>query len=262
MTGSNRADHTGRGMSALQLHTRQFLFPKSGHTLAECEDVIGINEASRLFAIADGATEAFDARRWATLLAASWVEREPPALNPADFNAWVADQGKTLHNSWTGVPLSWYAEEKARAGSFAAFVGVQIAGESGTAVWRAIALGDSCLVHSRNNSVIEAFPIADHESFNATPVLVPSHPGVQTAALDRAIAASGSLEPGDVIMLLSDAAAAWYLMLAANEPDARAAFDVLSGRASDAEIAALFASERVAGRIKDDDIAVVRIEAA
>ena len=106
----------------------------------ECEDAIGINRAAGRFAVADGATEAFDARSWARLLAEGWVVSEPPALTPEAFGAWVAGQGTALHGAWEGRTLSWYAEEKARRGSFAAFVGVQLELTNGAPHWAAIVL--------------------------------------------------------------------------------------------------------------------------
>ena len=72
------------------------------------------------FAVADGATEAFDARNWAERLAQHWVEHDS-ALTVEDFRQWVAGEGRELHDSWNGLTLSWYSEEKARDGSFAAF---------------------------------------------------------------------------------------------------------------------------------------------
>src|SRR5918911_471453 len=134
-------------MSKERLQTRQFLLPKSGHTLSECEDAVGADLVNGRFAIADGATEAFDAGSWARLLAHGWVSMKEAALTPEEFRAWVLERGRALHDSWSGLSLSWYSEEKARAGSFAAFVGVQLDFESGVRGWRAIALGDACLMH-------------------------------------------------------------------------------------------------------------------
>jgi hypothetical protein len=244
-----------------QFEVRQFLLPKSGADLSECEDAIGINRASLRFALADGATEAFDARNWAARLAARWVADEPPALSVETFGAWVAEQGKWLQSNWNGKALSWYAEEKARAGSFAAFVGVQFELEADGARWRAIALGDAGLIQLRAGAMCRAWPLSDYQSFTATPLLVPSQGALQ-AALKRAVTASGSVERGDLLLLLSDAAAAWYLRLIAEEEPLREQFDFLLASAENTELARLFDAERRAGRIKDDDVAILRIAIA
>ena len=246
-------------MSTWQFKTRQFLLPKSGYQLSECEDAIGINAETCRFAIADGATEAFDAQSWARRLAHSWVQIEAAAPAPAEFRAWAAVQGQSLQDSWSGLRLSWYAEEKSRTGSFAAFVGVQLDLEIGAPSWTAIAMGDACLIHCRNNAILKALPISHYQNFNATPLLVPSDPAIQEAALQQIVISSGAIAAGDVLLLLSDATAAWYLMLAEQDDRTRSRFDLLLEQAQDCELARLFESERLSGRIKDDDIAVIRI---
>jgi hypothetical protein len=247
---------------ALQLDVRQFLLPKSGTDVSECEDAIGVNQSVLRFAVADGATEAFDARRWAVRLAERWVADEPPALSIETFRAWVAAQSEWLQSGWQGRELSWYAEEKARAGSFAAFVGVQFElTPDATARWRAIALGDSCLIQLRARRIHNALPLSDYQSFTSTPILVPTLNALQ-AALERAVVASGLIEAGDVFLLLSDAAACWYLKISAEDELLREKFDFLLSSAQNNELARLFETERRAQRIKDDDIAVVRIAIA
>src|SRR5438874_11438353 len=103
-------------MTAARFQVQQFLLPKDGAQELECEDAIGINRAAGRFAVADGATEAFDARSWARLLAEGWVVSAAPALTPEAFGAWVAGQGTALHGAWEGRRLSWYEEEKERRG--------------------------------------------------------------------------------------------------------------------------------------------------
>lgn len=245
-------------MSTRQFQTRQFLLPKSGLQLSECEDAIGVNPGVGRFAIADGATEAFDSRSWALRLAENWVKDDSAALSTNQFRDWIADQGLALHDSWNGLKLSWYAEEKARSGSFATFVGVQVRFDQSPG-WEAVALGDACLVHRREQKILKAFPLSDSESFTATPPLLPSKHSLQGAALESIVFSSGSLEPGDVLLLLSDAVAAWYLKLRESNDQTSSRFDGLLRTGQNDGLVGLFESERQAGRIRDDDIAVLSI---
>lgn len=242
----------------MRVDVQQFLLSKSGTELSECEDAIGVNRDALRFALADGATEAFDAQSWARRLAERWVEDEPPALSVETFRVWVAGQGEWLQSNWHSRTLSWYAEEKARRGSFAAFVGVQFELRPEAARWRAIALGDSCLIQLRDGIVCNALPISDYESFTATPLLVSSQAASQ-AALAQAIVRSGSIAAGDLFLLLSDAAAAWYLKLSTEREPLREQFDFLLATGQNDKLAQLFEDERRAQRIKDDDVAILRI---
>src|SRR2546423_9479601 len=113
---------------------RQLLLPKLGHDVSECEDVIAFDAQTGRFAVADGATEAFDARNWASRLAQQWVKTES-TLTSEEFRKWVETEGRELHGSWNGLSLSWYSEEKARNGSFAAFVGVELDLETDSPSW-------------------------------------------------------------------------------------------------------------------------------
>src|SRR5690242_21643829 len=107
---------SARQSAIWELRTQQVLLPKSGFEASECEDSIGSDEQNCRFAVADGATEAFDARNWAERLANKWV-RSNTALTPEAFNEWVVSEGQELHSCWKQLKLSWYAEEKARTGS-------------------------------------------------------------------------------------------------------------------------------------------------
>jgi hypothetical protein len=246
----------------MHLQVNQFLLPKDGAQASECEDAIGVNAAAGRFAVADGATEAFDARSWAKQLAEGWVATEPPLLTREAFGLWIAEQGTALHESWQGRILPWYAEEKARRGSFAAFVGVQFELGNGGSRWTAIALGDSCLIQRRGAKVCYALPVADHQQFTSTPLLVPSLGGLQETTLAQARVESGAVETADVFWLLSDATAEWFLRRESEGDGILDRLDGLLAASQTEELATLFQQERRSRRIKDDDVAIVRIAVA
>ena len=235
-----------------ELRTQQVLLPKSGLEPFECEDFIGIDEQNCRFAVADGATEAFDARNWAQRLAENWV-RSDSALTPDTFHDWVANEGIALHATWNQLTLPWYAEEKARKGSFAAFVGVELDLGSEAPSWKAIALGDACLLHCRDGALIKSLPVSESASFNSAPLLVASDPALYKTSAGSVVVDSGRCQNNDVLFLLSDAAAAWYL----ERFEQNNFTDVLR---DNPEAANFFENERLAGRIRNDDIAVIRLE--
>ena len=234
------------------LQLRQLLLPKLDHDASECEDAIAFDIQTGRFAVTDGATEAFHAQQWAKNLAEHWVRNEA-TLTLDEFRNWVATEGRELHDSWKGLNLSWYSEEKARTGSFAAFVGVEI--DLKTPSWKAIALGDTCLLHCRGGALLKSLPLSRSENFNSTPILVASNAALHESTMSSAMVESGVCENGDVLFLMSDAAASWCLQCFENgDFDA----DFLTG--DDEELRRFFDGERQAGRIRNDDIAIVRIE--
>lgn len=238
------------------LQTRQLLLPKLDHQDWECEDVIAVDTQTCRFAVADGATEAFDARNWAERLAQRWVRNEA-ALTSEEFHRWVAAEGRELHDSWKSLSLSWYSEEKAGSGSFAAFVGVELDLKTDSPSWRAIALGDACLMHCRRGRLLQSLPLSCSKSFNSAPVLVASEPAMHEASMQSVVIDSGYCNGGDVLLLLSDALASWYLQRFEKkdlDPD-----EFFRTR-EDRELMQFFDDERLAGRMKNDDLAVVRIE--
>ena len=245
---------SARQSAIWELRTQQVLLPKSGFEAAECEDSIGSDEQNCRFAVADGATEAFDARNWAQRLANNWV-RSNVALTPDAFHEWVAGEGLELHSSWKQLSLPWYAEEKARKGSFAAFVGVELDLRTDEPAWKAIALGDACLLHCRNGALIRSLPLSNSASFNSAPILVASDRAIYKSNEQSLVIEAGTCKNNDVLFLLSDAAAAWYL----ERFEQNNFCDVFLNHDSQAA-ADFFENERDAGRIRNDDIAVMRLE--
>jgi hypothetical protein len=237
-----------------ELRTQQVLLPKSGFDSSECEDFIGIDQENCRFAVADGATEAFDARNWAQRLAESWV-RSDSELTSETFHEWVAREGLALHSSWSQLTLPWYAEEKASKGSFAAFVGVELDLVSDQPSWKAVALGDACLLHCRDGALVKSFPLSQSASFNSAPLLVASDPVIYKSSADSLVIESGRCQHNDILFLVSDAAAAWHL-----ERFERNDFSDILRDTSEPEAAIFFENERDAGRIRNDDIAVIRVE--
>ena len=242
--------------STWDLQLRQLLLSKLGHKASECEDAIAVDTQTFRFAVADGATESFDARNWAERLAQHWVQRKS-TLTVEEFREWVATEGRELHDSWNSLTLSWYSEEKARYGSFATLVGVELDLNTEPLSWQAIALGDACLLQCRNKTLLKSLPLSGSEGFNSGPVLVASDSSLHESSMQSVVTDSGTFQDGDVLLLMSDAASLWCLQRFENGDLDVSEF--LSAK-SDEELREFFDAERLAGRIRNDDLAIVRIE--
>jgi hypothetical protein len=249
-----------RKTASPDLTIRHLLLPKRGHTLAECEDAFACNRSALRFAVADGATEAFDSATWAQRLAIKWVSASG-LLTEDDFWTWLKNEGQAHNDSWNRLDLPWYSSEKRRAGSFAAFVGVEFQLDCDIPCWKAIALGDSCLVHSRNRAVEMVFPVLNSSDFGSAPVLAPSCADLNAHARSTIVFHSGDVIAGDRLLLLSDAIAAGYLRLYENHDDkTTSTFHDLLNDNDEPPISDFLELERSTGRLKDDDVAIVCIE--
>jgi hypothetical protein len=245
----------------IELLARSFLLPKQGSSFSECEDAIARNSSSMLYAVADGATEAFGSKRWARYLTAAWVRAATSSdWSLEDLTEAVQKIGDRFSQLVGERALPWYAAEKAAGGSFAAFIGLRLKPDGS---WSSVALGDCCLFEERGSELIEAFPIAISGSFGSRPVLVPSLASQVYDAATSVVTRRGIFEPGDRMWLLSDAIACWYLKCRERaETDSIESFRyaLISGGRSAAT--SFIERERAEKRLRNDDVAVLYLEAA
>jgi hypothetical protein len=221
--------------------------PKRGHRADENEDAHAADGLR--FAIADGATEGWESGRWAARLAAT-VAAGPPT--PADFPAWLA-----AARDWAlpaADPEPWYVAEKQEQGSFATLLGLELRRSRKTDgwAWRAVAVGDNCLLHARGDELMLAVPLATPAAFGNRPPLVPSSTELRCPAPEWF---AGRAEPGDVFLLATDAAAAQLLSPGGLADGLAAARAALSARTA----GPLEAWCRAVQDITNDDVTVLAV---
>ena len=219
---------------------RTLWLPKSGHAADEYEDAFAFSDASTMpfrAAVADGATEAAFAGRWARQLAEGFAES----------GAALAEQLPAWQRAWAAAveaqraALPWYAAEKAEQGAFAAFLGFTLAASDR---WRAAAVGDCNLFHLRDGGLRQAWPFSDAEAFGHHPALVPSR---AAQALPKVCRTEGRCRPGDAFVLASDALAAYLL-----RTGAAAALDFTAETFPQA-----VADAHAAGTLRNDDVTLL-----
>ena len=91
-------------------------------------------------------------------------------------------------------------------GSFATLLGLEFrqAQTPPGLAWKAVAVGDSCLLVLRGGRFEVTFPLSSVEEFGNTPPLVPSSPARKCPAPEWL---AGRAEPGDLFLLVTDAVA-------------------------------------------------------
>lgn len=244
------------------IKTATVLLPKQDCLPSECEDALDLNVMKGRFAVADGATEAFDSGRWARMLVKAWARSSELKLEREALTSTVEDLGQRLSKKWQHKDLPWYAEEKARAGSYAAFAGLTInEGEDGSSMWRALVIGDSCIFHERNGVIEKGIPTISPSFFSYTPTLLSSRSNVIDEALIETVCViTGKAESGDIFLLLTDAISCWYLSYAVPDCVLHDEFHTVLTSSDPIRKTDLIQRERSMGRLRNDDVAVLRVE--
>jgi serine/threonine protein phosphatase PrpC len=227
--------------------------PKRGSAPEECEDAWAAGARAGRFAIADGASESAFAGLWARLLVEHFV-REPQPWNNAD---WLAGPRRAWVDAVTPLELPWYAEIKRAEGAFAAFLGIAVRPPRDEAPgrWRVLVVGDCCLLWLRCERLRRAFPLRHASEFGHTPLLLGSRGGTPEPRRSQ-----GLWNPGDELLLASDALACWFL----HEREAgRRPWTELRDIAASAEPPAAFAAwiddARQYRGLRNDDVTLLRL---
>jgi hypothetical protein len=248
----------------VEIFAETFRVTKAGCSDAEYEDAACTSSEARAAlpgfraAIADGATDSSFSGRWAELLTRRFVEHqgdidELEVVLPALQQQWAAEVDQRQ--------MPWYAAEKAAMGAFASLLGIAFHAEPHSCEgWRAVAVGDSCLVQVRRNEIVIArFPLAESALFTASPYLIASRADGNRTLRDHVSMSEGEVQPEDTFYLMTDALACWFL---ADEEAGRAPWTILKDVSTDdGEVFAdLVARLRADGALKNDDCTLVRLD--
>ena len=242
----------------MEIDPKKFSLPKDGNSKSENEDYSNFSVDKSRFAVADGATETSFSGPWAKQLVRAFTKGDLSV--PLEIGQLKPLQADWWENNVRRRPLPWYAEEKANSGAFAAFVGLEFLKENSESrtenIWRATAVGDSCLIHVRENEM-KAFPVTDSASFNNHPNLLSSTAGFNENEEDLIKTATGSWRCDDLFLLMTDALACWFLKECeqGNSP-----WNRLRDLDTDDSFKQLVVNLRTARQIKNDDVTLARID--
>ena len=260
----------------MEPHIQAYWVPKLGNSTDEYEDAFAYSTSEGNFAIADGATESSYADRWARDLVDSFVTK-PPEVNGARaaFPEWLAPMQQRWRAGIDWENLPWFAEEKAKSGAFATFLGLTVFDpehlkkasffERAAALlrkheppqvwkWKAMAIGDSCLFQIRDEKLIACFPISKSQEFNSRPILLCSNPANNTGVWTEVRFEQGDCKSGDLFILATDAVAKWFLDRheAGGKP-----WEILTAIRSQMEFQDMIARLRSEKAMRNDDATVV-----
>jgi hypothetical protein len=225
--------------------------PKLGNSAGENEDAVAAAPEALRFAVSDGASEGWESGPWAGRLAAAFVGGPP---SPHEFPAWLAEARRGWAQKPAAGPEAWYASVKQEQGSFATLLGLELRHSRSTSgwAWRAVAVGDSCLLHVRGGALQAAFPLATPKAFGNRPPLLPSSPDAKCPEPEWF---AGRAEPEDLFLLATDAAAARLL----DPPALAAALPAVREALVAGEPGPLYRWFREVQAVANDDVSLVAI---
>ena len=187
---------------------------KPGSSAEQCEDVFAYSDASSLVAVCDGAGTAFESRLWAGLLARGFVEHPPLGATHDELLEWVDVIARQWSQSIPWKALDVFQELKARSGSAATLIGLQLTPppqQAAAGTWRCLAMGDSCLFQVSHGRLVEALPVRNSADFSVHTSLLSTERGSNLRSIGKVVTETGTWQEGDSFFLLTDAIAQWFL---------------------------------------------------
>jgi hypothetical protein len=122
--------------------------------------------------------------------------------------------------------------------------------------WIAEGWGDSCVFQLRGGQPVQVLPDLEPEAFDENPFLLASVPGHDGDLVKHMLTATGKLEPGDSLLLATDALACWLLTTKAWAE----ALSEFRGLADEAAFSIWVEELRRERGLKNDDTTMVLVE--
>jgi hypothetical protein len=239
---------------------------KSGNPEAEYEDACcyseGFAPGCARAAVADGASTAFEAQSWVNLLVRRFLDDTAPPLEAAAFGDWLGvvqkewDQ-RSASSQEADTIYSIYDDDRAAEGTYGTFLGLELGGLDGDgrgSSWRALSIGDTVCFHVRGNTLVGQSPAMRADDFGRGPSLV--HSSSEWLRSDCAaivVDSGGPLLDGDVVLVATDAIAAW--MVRRHESGAPV-WDLAAGLDA-TRFSELVAALRGSGEMVNDDVTLL-----
>jgi hypothetical protein len=217
------------------------------------EDAFRWRPERRALALSDGATESFDSKLWARILARRFVRDLELSLG------WVAAAIEVFRRHHRPDAMSWSRRAAFNRGSYATLLGVEVNPEATEA--RIVAVGDTVAALLDGREVVATFPYTDPDEFRRRPALLSTKPE-HNKFLEKPKATSAAVWRLDQyaaprIVCMTDAVAEWFMRLAASD---RTCGDILLAIREPGQLEAVVAHEREAGRMRVDDATVLILE--
>ena len=210
-------------------------------------------------AVADGATEGILSEIWARIVVARSFQLFPAndieQLAATSGAAWRRyKQFKTRSGkSLTHLP-AWLEEPSLAQGAFSTVAAIKF--ETDT-TFKAVAVGDSCIFHVRENKLLHGWPLNTSSDFANRPYLIASEQTTETILRERVQSYVGTYTVGDTFFLMTDALSCWFLT---RFEKGEKPWQPLSTVDQGGSFEALIRDWREKGEMKNDDVTLIRVD--
>jgi hypothetical protein len=243
----------------MTVRVQGFQTPKNGSTSQECQDALAWDEQQMTFAIADGVSDSAFQSLWANILVNSFVT-EARTMHSFSKN-WLADWLQTQQNVWNSrvnwETIPWHGRLKAQqTGGQATFLGIHVLPDKGS--WIGIAIGDCNLFRfGKDGRLKESAPNLRSADFSNATQAFSSTVHQQDQMLSQVKMIQGTLDPGDSLVLATDAMARWMLERLEGKKDPLREIPT----SNEAGVFSHWVSaQRQSGTLKDDDTSLLLIQ--
>lgn len=191
---------------------------KSEHDEQTCEDALGADPSTGLFAVADGVGTTLFSHIWARLLVEHFLATPLLGTDPFEVEWWLRQAQELYQQSLPTVDdLPWNAAQKVQSqGSYSTLATLcvtHVAASSARATL--LAFGDSCVfIRKGATEQLMAFPVAQSADFDLAPICLPSKLSLFNRYFQRCTSQQVELQPGDTLIMATDAVARWIVSAA------------------------------------------------
>jgi len=204
----------------------ELIYPKKGEDMADCQDArcnnLDKNWDIKRFAVADGVSSSFFPAIFSQQLTEYFCcSNDPINLQlfdkPENWKKWLVNiQGNWLAEVAHEIKQTkkYYVRNRFYANDHAGatFVGLEISRDNkgdGGYTWKAMIIGDSCLMHITNKNEFQSYLLKSSDDFNYTPKYFPSRYIVNNPYTPDF--KTGKVSPNDIFFLATDAISKWIL---------------------------------------------------
>lgn len=226
--------------------------PKELQSPESNEDCYEFSTDGFRLALCDGASESYNSRLWAEVLAKRFV------ADPKLTHEWLAEAQIEYAKSHDFSAMSWSKQAAFERGSFSTLIGVDF--DPTSQQLSVTGIGDSIVFLTDSGRWVESWPISNPEQFKEHPTLLSTLPihnqlgsfEATTEGYVRSYDLTGMKRP--VLICATDALGEWALRQVLMDPFA---LDRLKNLTSEQDFCALVNEERQHKRMRLDDSTLI-----